>query len=165
MPDYRTIKLATDLAAALALAGCGSTGSKTADPAKTAGLVKDAASALVVAFNAHDAKKAVSFDAGEYIGMMHGTNNVIGPGQDLGLTTKQLEDPAAKLAMSDLAVDVANSGEMAVSTATYAYTFTDPVTKAPTTEKGNWVIGWKLQPDGNVKATWSVVSDTAKPAA
>lgn len=162
MPDNRTVRLTAVLAAVLALSGCGAAGSKTADPAKTAGLVKDAASTLVTAFNAHDAAKAVSFDAGSYIGMMHGTNNVIGPGQDLGLTTKQLSDPAAKLAMSNFAVDVAQSGEMAVSTATYAYTFTDPATKAPTTEKGNWLIGWKLQDDGSVKATWSVVSDTAK---
>lgn len=165
MPDNRTVPLAAVLAVALALSGCGATDANTADPAKTAGLVKDATSALVVAFNAHDAKKAVSFDAGNYIGMMHGTDNVVGPGQDLALTTRQLDDPVAKLAMGNLAVDVANSGEMAVSTATYAYTFTDPATHAPTTEKGNWVIGWKLQDDGSVKATWSVVSDTAKPAA
>ncbi len=49
--------------------------------------------------------------------------------------------------------------DMAVYRATYNFTSTDPKTKAPATETGNWVIGYKTV-DGGWKMAWSVVSDT-----
>lgn len=136
------------------------------DAAKIEEGVKANAASLIAAFNAKDAEKAVSLDAPDYVGMFHGMPNVVGPEADLALTKQQIADPAAKVEVSDETVSVATAGDRAMWRATYAYTFTDPATKQPTTERGNWLIGWRKQDDGSWKMAWSVVSDTGKsPAA
>jgi len=61
--------------------------------------------------------------------------------------------------VSDETVDVAAAGDMAVYRATYVYTSTDPKTKKPVTETGNWLVGYKPQPDGTWKIVWDVISD------
>lgn len=141
----------------------------TADTAKIADTIKADAAQLVEHFNARDAEKAVSHDAPDYVGMFHGTPNVEGPAADLALTKLQVADPASKIAVSNETVDVASAGDMAVYRATYAYTMTDPATKKIVTENGNWLLGYKPQPDGAWKIAWAVVSDTgpapAAPAA
>ena len=120
---------------------------------------------LVADFNAHDAAKSVSHDAPDYVGMFHGLPNVKGPAEDLALTKQQVADPLSKVSVSDEIVDVAASGDMAVYRATYAYDFTDPKTKAPVTEHGNWVLGYKRQADGSLKIAWGVIADTPAPTA
>jgi ketosteroid isomerase-like protein len=149
------------------LAACGAqqSAAPAADNAKIADAVKAQSAALIVAFNAHDAEKAVSFDAPDYIGMFHGAPNVVGPDADLALTKQQVADPAAKVTVSDEDVSVAAGGDRALWRSTYAYTYTDPKTKQPTTENGNWLIGWRKQADGSWKAAWGVVSDTGPAAA
>ena len=131
-----------------------------ADTTKLADAVKADADQLVTDFNARDAAKAISHDAPGIVGMFHGAPNLVGPDADLANTKQQMSDPAMKLAVSNEAVDVAASGDLAVYRATYAYTFTDPKTKKPTTETGNWLIGYKPQADGSWKITWDVISDT-----
>lgn len=141
----------------------------TADTAKIADTIKADAAQLVEHFNTHDAEKAVSHDAPDYVGMFHGAPNVVGPAADLALTKLQVADPASKISVSDETVDVASAGDMAVYRATYVYTMTDAATKKPITENGNWLLGYKPQPDGAWKIAWAVVSDTgpapAAPAA
>ena len=135
------------------------------DTAKVASDVKADVHLLIKEFNARDVEKAVAHDAPDYVGMFHGSANVHGPAEDLKLTREQTSDPAAHVAVSNETVDVAKSGDMAVYRATYAYTFTDPASKKPTTEHGNWLLGYKAQPDGSLKLAWSVVSDTGPAAA
>jgi ketosteroid isomerase-like protein len=151
------------------LAGCAKMGAArpAADTAKVAEAVKADAAQLVTDFNARDAAKAVSHDAPDYVGMMHGQANLKGPAEDLAVTKQQVADPAMKLTVADGAVDVASGGDMAVYRTTYSFSFTDPKSKKPVTETGNWVIGYKQQPDGSMKMAWTVVSDTpaAAPAA
>ncbi len=147
------------VAAAFTLSAC-TKPAATADTAKIADTIKADVAQLVEHFNARDAEKAVSHDAPDYVGMFHGTPNVVGPEQDLALTKVQMADPASKLAVSDETVDVASAGDMAVYRATYAYTMTDPATKKPATENGNWLLGYKTQADGSWKIAWGVVSDT-----
>lgn len=147
------------------LAACQQPAAPAVDTAKIAEAVKGQSAALVAAFNAHDAQKAVSFDAPDYIGMFHGAPNVLGPEADLALTKQQVADPAAKVAVSHEDVSVAAAGDRALWRSTYEYTFTDAKTKQPTTEHGNWLIGWRKQEDGSWKAAWGVVSDTPAPAA
>ena len=137
-----------------------------ADTAKAAAAVKADADQLIAEFNAHDAVKAVAHDAPGTIGMFHGTANIVGQDADLASTKQEVADPLAKVTVSDETVDVAGSGDMAVYRATYAYVTTDPKTKAPSTERGNWLIGYKLQGDGTWKIAWNVLSDTGSaPAA
>ncbi len=133
---------------------------KAGDSAKVSTEIKTTMASLISSFNTRDAEKAVSYDAPDYVGMFHGVDNVVGPAQDLALTKLQLSDAAAKVTVSDEKVDVAAAGDMAVWSATYAYDFTDPKTKKPTTEHGNWLIVFKKQVDGAMKEAYGVVSDT-----
>ena len=161
MRRFATLQLATAAAVLGLLTGCKAhPATEAADTGKIADAVKADVSTLVTAFNAHDADKSVSFDAPDYVGMMHGLPNVAGPQGDLALTKQQLADPAAKLEVSGEDVSVAAAGDRAMFQSTYAYTFTDPATKKPKTEHGNWLAGFRKQADGSYKIKWSVVSDT-----
>ena len=145
------------MAAAFATAAVIGATSAAADPA--AAVTADAHQ-IVASFNAHDAAGAVSHDAPDFIGMYHGAPNYIGPAGDMTITKMQLADPAAKVVVSNEAVDVGASGDLAVYRSTYAYTFTDAGTKAVMTEQGNWLLGYRLEPDKTWKVIWSVVSNT-----
>jgi hypothetical protein len=148
---------ATALSAAFATAVViGATGA-AADPAA---VVMADVHQLVASFNAHDAVGAVGHDAPDFVGMYHGAPNYIGPAGDMTITKMQLADPAAKVMVSDETVDVGASGDLAVYRSTYAYTFTDAGTKAVMTERGNWLLGYRLEPDKTWKVIWSVVSNT-----
>ena len=63
-------------------------------------------------------------------------------------------------AVSDETVDVAASGDLAVHHAAYRFTFTNPATKQPATEAGNWVAVFKRQPDGAMKMSKDIIADT-----
>ena len=131
------------------------------DTGKVADDATAAMEGAIAGFNAHDAAKATAIDAPGYIGMFHGMNNTSGIAQNLALTKKRVSDPAAKVEAVSPEVNVSTSGDMAVWNATYAYTHTDPVTKAPAVEHGNWVVVFRRQPDASLKATLGVISDTA----
>ena len=130
------------------------------DAAKTATEVKDTMTKMVAAFAARDADKAVSWDAPDFTGMFHGMPDTHGQEADRALTKQQVADPAMKFTVSDVIVDAARSGDLAVWRAKYSYTYTDPATKQPRTELGNWIVGWKRDSDGKLKEAWGIVSDT-----
>lgn len=147
------------LAAAAALAIVSGCHSKP-DGAKTSTEVKDNMTAMVAAFAARDADKAVSWDAPDFVGSFHGTTDVHGQEADRALTKQQVADPAMKFSVSDVIVDAGKSGDLAVWRAKYSYTYTDPATKQPKTEVGNWIVGWKRDGYGKLKEAWGIVSDT-----
>jgi ketosteroid isomerase-like protein len=159
------VALSVLLAATLAACAKPEAVKPAVDTAAFAEDVKEDLHQLIADFNAHDAAKAVGHDAPDYVGMFHGLPNVKGPAEDLALTKQQVADPLAKVSVSDETVDVAASGDMAVYRATYAYDFTDPKTKGPTTEHGNWVLGYKREADGSLKIAWGVIADTPAPTA
>ena len=163
MPKSNPIRLVTTAVALALVAGCNT--APAADSAKVGDEVKTNMAEMVAAFAARDADKAVSWDAPDFVGMMHGMENVTGQAGDLALTKAQVADPEMKFSVSNAVVDVAASGDLAVWRASYNYTYTDPVTKQPKTELGNWVVGWKRQSDGTLKEAWGIVSDTPAPAA
>jgi ketosteroid isomerase-like protein len=160
----RTIALVT--VASAALAACSpQAAAPVVDTAKVGEEAKAEVDKLVAQFNAHDAEAAVAHDAADYVGMFHGTPNVVGPAADLASTKQQTADPASKITIVEHNVDVAQSGEMAVDRTTYAYDYTDPKTKKVVTEHGNWVIGLKRDGHKDWKLAWTVVSDTGPQAA
>jgi ketosteroid isomerase-like protein len=169
MTTHRLLGAAAAFLLAAALGGCMKTepAKPTADAGKIADAVKADMNQLVTDFNAHDAVKAVSHDGPDVVNMFHGQPNAVGPTADL-TNTKQLfaASPDAKITVGDIAVDVPASGDMAVLHATYTYSFTDPKTKQPVTESGNWLAGYKPQPDGSWKLAWTLAADapTAAPA-
>ena len=132
------------------------------DTSKAEAAIKADVAKLVEEFNAHDAEAVVAHDMPDEVSMFHGAPNTIGREADLMMTAEQMEDPLAKIAVSNESVDVAASGEMAVYRAEYAYTMTDSETKKPVIERGNWLIGYKTQADGSWKIAWNVISNTAK---
>jgi ketosteroid isomerase-like protein len=157
-------------AAALALAACsagepaGRTTTPGADPARVAAEVKAAIKTQVDGYAARDAVAAASIAATDMLGMFHGEANVVGKEAVLGQIKAQLADPALKLSVSDETVDVAASGDLAVYRATYRFTYTNPATKGPTTEVGNWVAVFARQPDGTMKVSKDMVLDMPAPA-
>ena len=152
------------LAAAAALSlvtGC----HNTPDAAKTSAEVKANMTKMVAAFAGRDADKAVSWDAPDFTGMFHGMPDAHGQEADRTITKEQVADPAMKFSVSDVIVDAAKSGDLAVWRAKYNYTYTDSATKQPKTEVGNWIVGWKRDGEGKLKEAWGVVSDTPAAAA
>ena len=131
------------------------------DTGKIADAVKADVTLLVTELNARDVDKAVAHDAADMVGMFHGTPNVIGPAADKAMTAQLLADPAFHLAVSGETVEVAKAGDMAVYRATYAVTVTDPKSKKPVVENGNWLVGYKQGDGAAWKIAWNVVSDTA----
>ena len=132
-----------------------------ADTGAIAAAIKADADQLVTDFNAHDAVKSASHDAPGMVAMFHGAANTVGADADLA-TTKQLfiDSPNTKFTVADETVDVPASGDMAVYRATYSYAFNDPKTKKPIVETGNWLAGYKLQPDGSWKIAWDILAET-----
>lgn len=147
--------------ALLAVAGCGAAGGNSAaDVAKTADQARMAVVGLTAAYNAHDADKAASFDAPDYVSMFHGFATAVGPAADVASMKEQFKDPAARFDVNVQSVDVSKAGDMAVVRALYQYTSTDPKTKKPANESGTWVAGFKRQSDGSLKMAWSIGADT-----
>jgi ketosteroid isomerase-like protein len=133
---------------------------RPADTAAIAERVKADIRQFVIDYNAHDAAKVAAHDAPDYISMFHGVANTIGPDADRASVEKQMADPATRFELRDETVDVAASGDLAVYRATYRFHFTNPETKTVATETGNWIAGYKAQPDGALKLAWSIGADT-----
>jgi ketosteroid isomerase-like protein len=155
--------------AAASLGACNKPAASTApavDTGKIADAVKADADQGVADFNAHDADKSASHDAADYVFMFHGAPNTVGAATDLANTKKMFAaDSTQHLTLANETVDVAASGDMAVFHSTYVFTGADPKTKQPMTDNGNFLAGYKPQPDGSWKMEWSVVSDTGPPPA
>ena len=130
------------------------------DPTAAAAEIKALAKDHIAAFNARDAVAATSMQTADYLGIFHGAPNTIGHAADLAITKEQVADPAMNLVIANEHVDVAQAGDMATWRCTYRYTYTDRATKRPRVELGNYIIGFNRQPDGRMRAAWSVVSDT-----
>ncbi len=129
------------------------------DATAVAAEVQQGVDKSVAAFGAGDAEGAIGNIADDFIGMFHGEPNVIGRAAELETTKAQVLDPSLKLTVSNEVVDVAEAGDMAVYTSTYIYNFTDPESGKPATETGNWILIFKRQSDGLMKATYGIVSD------
>ena len=126
---------------------------------------KAAVAQLVDGYNTRNLSEAVGVNAPDHLGMGHGFANTVGADAELASVKGQLADPAMVLAFTDPAIEASASGDLAVYRATYHITYTDPNTRRPATEIGNWVAVFKRQPDGTMKLSWEVMSDLPKPAA
>ena len=142
------------------LAGCGSTVQTVPDPAKVADEVKAVIHTQVEAYAARDPAKAASIMAPDVLGMFHGESNTKGKEASAASMRAQMADPLMKLDVTEESVDVASSGDLAVYHATYHFTYTDPATKGPAIETGNWVAVLKRQGDGTMKMIKDIVADS-----
>jgi ketosteroid isomerase-like protein len=135
------------------------------DTARIADTVRADVAQLVVDFNAHDAAKVASHDAPDVVQMFHGEGNTVGPAEDQ-VNNQQFfgANPNATLSLTAQSVDASAVGDMAIFRSKYVLTLTNPKTRKPAVETGNYVAGYKPQPDGSWKMAWSVGSDTPAPA-
>jgi ketosteroid isomerase-like protein len=152
------------VAAALASCDKNAAASTKVDKSAVTVAIKNDVRDLVSALNAKDVDKAVSHDGPNYVFMFHGAPNTVGADQDKTTTKDVVADPLFWVTLGNESVDVADSGEMAVYRTSYQYRHTG-ASKKEAKELGNWVMGYKKQPDGAWKIEWSVISDTSEPPA
>jgi uncharacterized protein (TIGR02246 family) len=76
-----------------------------------------------------------------------------------------MDDPGFSLSFNSDKVDVAASGDLAVSRGSYKLTLTDPTSKAAQTSAGTFVTVYKPQADGSWKAIWDIATPSPAPAA
>ncbi len=75
--------------------------------------------------------------------------------------TQFLSDPNLKISFESDRVQVAKSGDLAYTRGHFTMQGTDPATKQPRTDSGNYLTVWKKQTDGS----WKAVEDFVVPGA
>lgn len=131
---------------------------RAADEAAIRAAAKEWASAAV----AKDAEKFASFYAEDATLMLGNAPDVKGATAIREAVGGMMQDAKFALSFEPTAVQVARSGDIAYELGTYSLTTTNPKTKKPATEKGNYVVVWKKQADGKWKAIVDApVSDPA----
>ncbi|MEO8455861.1 MAG: hypothetical protein ABI454_11955 [Sphingomicrobium sp.] len=134
-------------------------------PAQAAGYVSQSAIAsqiksdvaeIIAGINTKDIDKATKFDAPDLISMESMRPPSFGAKTDRdGLAMAFKYAPSWHLSLIDEAVDVAKSGDMAIYRSTYNEdSLRDGV---PYTHKGNYVAGFRRDPDGMWRVHWSVI--------
>lgn len=152
-------------AAALAiLSGCSQQAAKAADPAQTAAVaaqIKASEASWVKEYANRDVNRAVAHYAGDAVLMPAGMDRMSGPKAIRGGLEALTKDPNFQLTFAAERVEVAASGDLAYTRGTYRMQLTDPKTKKPHVETGNYITTYKKQADGS----WKVVDDMAAPGA
>jgi ketosteroid isomerase-like protein len=122
-----------------------------------ASTIKADVAEIVSGINTKDIGKATKFDAPDLISMESGREPSVGAKADHdGLSMAFKYAPSWHLTVIDEAVDVAKSGDMAVYRGTYAEdSLHDGV---PFTHKGNYIAGFRRDPDGMWRIHWSVIA-------
>ncbi len=110
-----------------------------------------------------DAAKLAAHFAPKAMVMMPGAAPIQGQDAIKQATQQAIGDPAFTFTFASEKVDVAGSGDLAVSRGAFTETTTDPKTKAVITTKGSFVTVYKPGPDGVWRATWDIA--TPGPAA
>lgn len=112
---------------------------------------------IIAGINAKDINKATKYDAPDLVSMESGRPPSSGIKADHdGLSMAFKYSPDWHLTLVDETVDVAKGGDMAV----YRGTYTEESTHdgVPFTHTGNYVAGFRLDPDGVWRVHWSVIA-------
>ena len=127
----------------------------TAQSAIAARIKADVAE-IVDGINSKNIDKATKFDAPDLVSMESGREPSVGAKADRdGLTMAFKYAPSWRLSMIDETVDVAKSGDMAIYRGTYREdSMRDGV---PYTHKGDYLAGFRRDPDGIWRVHWSAV--------
>lgn len=127
-----------------------------ANQSAIAAQIKADVAEMIAGINTKDIEKATKFDAAELIAMESGRTPSVGVKADHdGLSMVFKYVPSWHLTMLDETVDVAASGDMAVYRSTYREdSLHDGV---PFTHDGNYIAGFKRDPDGMWRVHWSAV--------
>lgn len=112
---------------------------------------------IVAGINAKDIEEATKYDAADLLSIESGRPPSSGSKADHdGLSMAFKYSPSWHLTLIDEAVDVAKAQDMAIYRGTYAEDSTrDGV---PFTHTGNYVAGFRLDPDGIWRVHWSIIA-------
>ena len=112
---------------------------------------------IIAGINAKDIDRAAKYDAPDLVSMESGRPPSMGAKADHdGLSMAFKYSPSWHLTLIEESVDVAKSGDLAVYRGTYAE---DSVRDGvPFTHTGNYVAGFRLDPDGIWRVHWSVIA-------
>jgi ketosteroid isomerase-like protein len=115
--------------------------------------------AWMAAYNKHDGKELASQYEDDASLAANGTKlmtDSVGRGLFLdGMAS----DPALKVDFASDRIIVAASGDLASSRGHYTFTYTDPVTKQPKAEEGNYLTVYRKAADGS----WKAIEDFTTP--
>ena len=112
---------------------------------------------IVGGINSKDIDKATKYDAPDLVSMESGRPPSTGAKADRdGLSIAFKYAPEWHLSLIDESVDVAKGGDMAVYRGTYAEDSKHD--GVPFTHTGNYVAGFRLDPDGVWRVHWSVIA-------
>jgi ketosteroid isomerase-like protein len=151
-------KSALGLAAIAALSGCSPLGSNPG----TMDEVRKAALGVVAAYNAQDAHAAAAYDAPDYVGIYHGSPNVVGPAADEAAMKSQVAAGHVDWQLGEGKVTLSQGSDLGIFEAPYTFVITNP-DKSVTRETGNWIAIFRRQDDGSLKLWRSIASDTPSP--
>jgi uncharacterized protein (TIGR02246 family) len=115
------------------------------------------------AWASKDADKVMNFYADDALLMTPGADAVQGKDAIRAELKQMLADPAISLTFQSSKVDVAKSGDLGYTAGTYKLTVTNPATKKPITDHGNYVTTFRKQADGSWKAVADIASSAVPP--
>ena len=144
--------------AVLIVAGCAQQPTQPAEPPDTraadAATIQNLVKEWSAAAQAKDADKFASFYADNGVLMLGGAPPITSKAAIREATGEMMKDPNFALSFQSTGVEVARSGDLAYESGTFSMTMSNPKTKKPATEKGNYVVVWAKQ-----AGTWKVVRD------
>lgn len=145
-----------------ALAGCTPPppAAPKVDVAAAAAEVRAAEAAFSAEFKARDSAKLLAHYADDATLSPPGVPSIHGIAGIKQAYAAILSDPTFTLSLTDSAIEVAASGDMAVSAGHYDQQATDPKTKKLFEEHGAYVTAFKKGPDG----VWRIFQDIITPS-
>ena len=146
-----------DLQLAIILLGGACVSARADAKTSTESKIRSQVAEIVAGINAKDIANATAYDAPDLVSMESGRSPSIGAKADRdGLSMAFKYAPTWHLTLIDETVDVSKSGDMAVYRGTYAEdSRRDGI---PFTHTGNYLAGFRHDPDGVWRIHWSVIA-------
>ena len=153
--------LALAATALVALGGCDQAPQKApvADPAAVEKELRAIETQWNADYNSRNVDEVMSHYAEDAALAMPGAPLVAASESRRNAIAQFLSDPTLKHSFESDRVQVAKSGDLAYTRGHFTMQGTDPATKQPRTESGNYLTVWKQQSDGS----WKAVEDFVVP--
>jgi uncharacterized protein (TIGR02246 family) len=139
--------------------GCDFNGTADVDTEAATTAVKAAEQEMMVALKSKDADRASTYYAADAAAIHPGENPIEGSEAIAEFYGRMVGDPAFAMDFTNVKTAVAASGDLAYTRGTYRVTYTDPGSRQPVTQAGNYVTVFKKQTDGS----WKIVEDVSAP--
>jgi uncharacterized protein (TIGR02246 family) len=130
-----------------------------ADTAAAVEAVKETERAKLQAVRAKDAVKAASYYAADGVAITPGDRPIEGSKAIEEFYGRMVGDQAFELDFTNAKTTAAAAGDLAYTRGTYRVTYTDPGSRQPVTQTGNYLTIFKQQTDGS----WKIVEDINAP--